>query len=57
MADKMAAEVHISFAGDMSAEGRKDIADWLRDQADRLERDGTQYDPCYVARYLYEPRS
>lgn len=52
MQEAVIARVHIDRAGDMTDRGRKEIADWLRIQADLLEEEGPQYAEHYVARYL-----
>lgn len=57
MSEVSAAIVTIKRAGDMTPEGRKLIADWLRERADLLEKDGEQYAPLFRARYTYPDRS
>lgn len=54
MADVTPAIVTIKKAGNMTPEGRKTIADWLRQCADNLEKDGEQYAPLFRARYTYQ---
>lgn len=36
----------------MSEQGRKDIADWLRKQADTVEEEGHNFSSHFVARYI-----
>ena len=53
-ADKSAAILTIFAAPDMTQRGRKQIAAWLRRQADTLLKEGKNYTPNrYTARYLY----
>ena len=52
--EKSAAIVTIKDAPKMSKQGRKNIAAWLRRQADMLVRSGTHYtNGRFTARYLY----
>lgn len=53
---KSAATVTIKAPGAMTPKGRKDIADWLRQHADDLERDGKDYveTGSFRGRYAYE---
>jgi hypothetical protein len=50
---KSAAIVTIRDAEHMTAKGRRDIAAWLRKQADALVKDGKLYAKRFTARYLY----
>ena len=52
---KSAACLTIKRPGDMTKQGRADIAKWLRSQATRLVRDGTKYNATgsFTARYMY----
>lgn len=52
MTDRVIARVHIDQAGEMTEEGRKEVADWLRHQADTLEEEGHDYSTNFVARYI-----
>lgn len=51
--EKSAAIVTIKDAQDMTPEGRKDIARWLRRQAAFLEKHAEELSNRYTARYLY----
>lgn len=52
--EKSAAVLTIKEASKMTKKGRKDIATWLRRQADLLLKHGDQYiDGAFRARYLY----
>ncbi len=51
--EKSAAVLTIKDAPAMTKRGRKQIADWLRKQADWLEKDGAVYADRFRARYLY----
>lgn len=51
--EKTAAVLTIKNAADMSPKGRREIADWLREQAKTLEAEGVQYSSRFRARYLY----
>lgn len=53
MASKVAATVHIRRPSEMTAEGRRAIAEWLRNTADDLEGLGDRYDDNFRARYWY----
>ncbi len=52
MHDRVFARVNIDDAGNMSEKGRREIADWLRIQADNLVLEGDQYADKFVARYI-----
>lgn len=54
-ASRAAAKIHIRAAASMTPEGRKYVADWLRESADSLERLGAEYSPSFNAYYI--PRS
>ncbi len=51
--DKVAAALSVRDADKMEPKGRKQIAQWLRKQADALEAQGGDYAPRFRARYLY----
>ena len=51
---KAAAILTIRDAADMTPEGRKDIAAWLKQQAKDLVKYGDDYSGELRARYLYE---
>jgi hypothetical protein len=50
---KSAAIVTIHDASGMTAKGRRQIAAWLRRQADFVEKDGKALASRFTARYLY----
>lgn len=50
--ETVAAKVTIHHAADMTEEGRKAVADWLRKMADSLEEDGHNYSPKFTGRYI-----
>lgn len=52
MHDRVFARLTIDDAGEMSEKGRREIADWLRIQADNLELEGADYSNKFVARYI-----
>lgn len=49
---KIIARFNVDQAGEMTDQGRKEIADWLRHCADALEEDGHNYSTNFVARYI-----
>lgn len=49
-----AAIITIRNAGEMSARGRRRLADWLRRHAAFLLKHGKDYSGRFVGRYLYE---
>jgi hypothetical protein len=51
--EKSAAVLTIKDAGNMTPEGRKEVADWLRQCAKTLVKHGKDYAPRFRARYLY----
>lgn len=51
--DKAAAILSIKDADKMPAKGRRQIAKWLRRQADMFVTDGKHYAAKFTARYLY----
>lgn len=51
---KSAAVLTIKDAPSMTSKGRKDIAKWLRRQAEDLETLGKDYSSGFRARYLYK---
>lgn len=51
--EKSAAILTIKEAAEMTPEGKKDIARWLRRQAKFLEQSGAEYASRFTARYLY----
>ena len=51
---KSAAVVTIRGALDMTPDGRKAIATWLRKQATNLVKHGKDYAGGFQARYLYQ---
>lgn len=52
---KSAAKLSIRKPGAMTKKGRRDIAKWLRRQAEMFEKDGHVYTDkgWFVGRYLY----
>jgi hypothetical protein len=52
--EKIAATVIINRACDMTPKGRKEIAEFIRRQADDLEKFGDQYSKRLTARCYYE---
>ena len=52
MHERVVARFTVDQAGEMTERGRREIADWLRIQADNLELEGPQYDTFFVARYI-----
>ena len=50
-----AAVLTVVDAATMTVKARKQLAKWLRMQADALEGEGTNYAACYRARYLITP--
>jgi hypothetical protein len=52
-ATKVAASLKIIDAENMSEEGRRRIATWLRRQANFLVKEGDKFAPCYRASYRY----
>ncbi|BAQ18317.1 hypothetical protein [Methyloceanibacter caenitepidi] len=50
--EKEHAVLTLKHAGEWSPEGRKDVANWLREQAASLEQEGDTYASRYRARYL-----
>lgn len=51
--EKSAAIVTIKNAADMTPQGRRDIAAWLRQQASFLLKYHKELSPTFRARYLY----
>jgi len=52
--EKSAVIITFKNASEFSKEGRKDIANWLRQQAKDLIRYGDNYSKVCRARYLYK---
>ncbi len=52
--NKSAVVLTIHDAADMHEQGKRDIANWLRRQADFLEAHADEYSSRYTARYLYD---
>ena len=50
---KSAAILTIKDAADMTDQGKKDIAEWLRRQAQFLRKDGKNFSKRFRARYMY----
>ena len=53
MKEQSAAILTVKRAHEMTKRGRKQIAAWLRRQADFLEKDGDKFASRFTARYLY----
>lgn len=52
--EQSAAVLTIKSPGKMTSKGRKEIAGWLRQQANNLVKDGKLYtDGRFTARYMY----
>ena len=51
---KSAAVLTIKRAGDMTPQGRRDIAAWLRMHARHIVAHGKEYAPTFRGRYLYQ---
>lgn len=51
--EKSAAVLTVVKPDEMTPEGRKEIAAWLRRQAAALIKDGDRYAKRFTARYLY----
>jgi hypothetical protein len=51
--EKSAAVLTIKDGSQMTPEGRRSIAAWLRRQAKFFEKEGDQYADRFRARYLY----
>lgn len=51
-ADQAIAQVSIRHASEMTPAGRREIAAWLRAQADSLISDGTKYASTFRGRYF-----
>lgn len=51
--DKVAASLFVYDAAKMTAKGRRDIAQWLRDHAKYLLKHGHEYAKTFRGRYLY----
>jgi hypothetical protein len=51
--EKSAAIVTVHNVDDLSAQGKKDIANWLRRQARIIEKHADELEGRYTARYLY----
>ncbi|QIG66914.1 hypothetical protein EVB41_083 [Rhizobium phage RHph_TM3_14A] len=56
MSQKVIARFSVDQAGEMTEQGRKEIADWLRQQAEALEEEGHNYSTNFVARYICDVR-
>ena len=54
--EKSHAVLTIHGAADMSDEGRKSIANWLRMHAKMLMREGDNYAKCFRGRYITDKR-
>lgn len=55
--DKRIGTATIYGAAGMTPERRKEVADWLRKEADALEKDGHTYGSVYVTRFFVEART
>lgn len=53
-APKVAATVVIHRAAEMTPEGRKKVAQWLRSRAAYLEKHSDLIGPRFTQRYLYD---
>ena len=52
MKDKVSAKLELYKTDTWSDKGRKEIAAWLRKQADALVKEGKQYSGNFTARYI-----
>ena len=52
----VAARLVIRHAADMTPKGRKQIAEWLREHAKMLIKDGPEYSSQFVGRYWYKEK-
>jgi len=52
---KTAASITIYGADNMTLKGRRDVAHWMREQADFLVKYGEGYARRVQSRYLYKP--
>ena len=52
MTERAVATFTIKRAGDMAPEMRREIAAWLRSNAEHLEQQGQEYSRRFVARYI-----
>lgn len=55
--EKSAAIITVHDAENMTAKGRRDIAKWMRRQADFLEQHGKEFSKRFTARYLYNEKA
>ncbi len=51
---KVAAHINVRRAADMTKQGRKRVAGWMRKAADDLEKSGHNYSARFVNRYWYK---
>lgn len=54
--EREAASVVIHRVADMTAEGRREVCDWLRRLADNLESEPEAFAKTFRGRYLYAPK-
>lgn len=54
---KSAAVLTVRDAPNMTPEGKKAIAEWLRKQAKMLVKEGKNYSKRFTARYLYPEKA
>jgi hypothetical protein len=52
-AEKSAAIITVKDAPEMTKRGRRQVASWMRKQADFLEFEGKAFSKRFTARYLY----
>jgi len=53
---KVIAILNIKRANLMTPEGKRNTANWLRKEADDLEKNGVNYGIIYTARYGYDDK-
>ena len=52
MRDEATAVLTIKGASDMTPEQRRNLAAWLREQAEHVQRRGSEYSKVFRARYI-----
>lgn len=55
--EKVAAKIVMHRPNEMSKQGRRDIAQWLRNQAADLIKLGDKYDKNFTSSYIYFPNN
>jgi len=52
--EKSAAILTIKDANNMTPKGRKQVAEWLKEEAKNLIKHGKDYNKRFTARYIYK---